>query len=247
MFNTTKLPKLGLQISTAIQLPHLVIVIPAYNEGPVIASVIKSLPKIILRVGKITTLVVNDGSKDNTAIQAEEAGAIVVSHPINLGVGSATQTGFKAASKLQADVVITMDADGQHSAENIEALITPIINLEAQVVFGNRFGNLAEMPITRNLGNRFLSLITKLASGISVQDSQCGFRAYNAHILPKLVLHQRGYEVCSEIICEVGRNRLNYAQVPVKTIYDSLAHKKSQDFSNAFNIILRIFERMMWR
>lgn len=225
---------------------RLAIIIPAFNEEPVIGDVVNSLPSFMIGVEEIIPIVIDDGSRDDTALMATKAGAVVLRHPINLGVGSATQTGFIAARKLAVDLTVTMDADGQHSAENLAVLVQPILNGQVDVVFGNRFINLASMPLNRRFGNRLLSFITFMAAGINIADSQCGFRAYSKKALESIILHQRGYEVCSEIIYEVSRCKLKFTQIPVNTIYNKFTHKKSQDFSNAFNIIQRILERAIW-
>lgn len=224
----------------------LAIVIPAFNEGPVIAKVINSLPKKLAGIDSITPIIISDGSKDNTVSEAQKTGAIVLSHPINIGVGGATDTGFKAAKLIGADIIVTMDADGQHATSDLPNLIAPILNKKVDVVFGNRFLDNKEMPFLRKLGNRLLSGVTAIFAGIYVEDSQCGYRAYSGEAIQKMVLHERGYEICSEIIMEVGRNKLSFAEVPVKTIYKSLTHKKSQDITNAINIIIRIIKRSIW-
>ncbi len=227
--------------------PTLAIVIPAFNEEPVIAGVIKSLPKHLGGIGRIIPIVVSDGSSDNTLLEAKKSGAVVLSHLINIGVGGATDTGFQATKLLDADIVVTMDADGQHSPVDLPRLIAPILRQEVEVVFGNRFADNQEMPLLRKVGNRLLSGVTAVFSGIYIEDSQCGYRAYSKNAIQKMVLHERGYEICSEIIMEVARHRLSYAQVPVKTIYKTLTHKKSQDITNAINIISRIIKRSIWR
>lgn len=244
---TLQSAQIASKFNFVIKLPKLAIVIPAYNEGPVIAKVINSIPKIFSGVGEIVPIVVSDGSGDNTVEQARRTQALVLSHSINIGAGGATDTGFKAARLIGADIVVTMDADGQHHPNDIQGLIDPIIQEEVDVVFGNRFIESKEMPTVRKFGNRLLSLITRIFSGIKVEDSQCGYRAYSKKAIEAMVLHERGYEICSEIIMEVGRNRLTYKEVPVKTIYKTLTHKKSQDIMNAINIVSRIFKRFLWR
>lgn len=239
--------QLATSLNLKVRLPKLAIVIPAFNEGPVIAKVINSIPKTFSGIGEIVPIVVSDGSADNTVEQAKTTHAVVVSHPINIGAGGATDTGFKAAKLIQADIVVTMDADGQHDPQDLQNLINPILDGKVEVVFGNRFIENKEMPSIRKFGNRLLSLLTRIFSGIKVEDSQCGYRAYSRQAIEKMILHERGYEICSEIIMEVGRNRLLYKEVPVKTIYKTLTHKKSQDIMNAVNIISRILKRFIWR
>lgn len=223
----------------------LIIILPAYNEAPVIGALIRRLPKKITGVRTITPVVIDDGSADNTALVAQKNGALVFKHPINLGVGCATRTGFSAAVRYGADIIVTMDGDGQHSPDDIKLLIEPILNKKAHVVFGNRFIEPRDMPLYRKIGNRILTSMTWVTTGIWISDSQCGYRAYSRHALNKLNLYQPGFEICSEIVGETKRAGLKYAQIPVKAIYN-LRHKRSQNPLNAINIIFRMIERLLW-
>lgn len=223
----------------------LAIVIPAYNEAPVIGALIRSLPKKIEGISSITPIVVDDGSDDLTSTIAQNSGAWVCTHPINLGVGCATRTGFSAALQKKADIIITMDGDGQHSPHDINALMKPILDKKADIVFGNRFIDYRAMPYQRKIGNHILTFMTWLTTGIRISDSQCGYRAYSHIAIKKMYLTQPGFEICSEIVGEAKRTHLPYMQVPVQTIYD-LHHKKSQNPLNAINIIFRMIERLLW-
>ncbi len=117
----------------------LVILIPAFNEEDSIQQVINSVPKTIEGISEVLVLVVDDGSSDQTSSLAEQAGAIVVSHPQNRGVGAAFNTGLIKALELGADVMVNIDADGQFSATDIPVLIEPIIASKADFVSGDRF------------------------------------------------------------------------------------------------------------
>ena len=223
----------------------LAIVISAYNEAPAIGALLRSLPKKVTGIDIIIPIVIDDGSNDATTQIAQKSNAWVCTHPINLGVGFATQTGFTAANKHNADIIVTMDGDGQHSPSDLEKLIEPILTKKADIVFGNRFTQLRTMPFQRKIGNRILTLMTWLTTGMRISDSQCGYRAYSHNAVKKMHLIQPGFEICSEIVGETKRAHLSYAQVPVKTIYD-IHHKKSQNPLNAINIIFRMIERLLW-
>ena len=184
------------------------IIIPAYNEEKAVAAAVLGAKKY----GKV--VVVDDCSSDRTVEKARKAGALVVSHRTNMGLGSALRTGFAKALSMKADVVITMDADGQHLPENIPRFMEKI-NEGYDFVLGER--NLTKYPFMKKLGNFFLNAATNFISGTNVKDTESGFRAFRAGALRKLFLKSRRYEIAVEIIFEVGRNRLKACNVPVSS------------------------------
>ena len=219
----------------------LAIIIPAYNEEQSIGSVIKSIPKKLKGVTKIKILVINDGSLDKTAQVAQTAGAIVLSHLINQGAGAATITGFQAAKLLKYDIALTLDADGQHDPSEIEKIIEPIIKKSYDVVFGARLiGRNKNMPPHRLFGQFSMNLLTFWFYRILVLDSQSGFRAFSVKALNKINLTSSGYEIASEIIGEIKKNKLKYVEIPIKTIYTQYSRRKGQYWLNAVNIILKL-------
>lgn len=222
----------------------LVIIIPAYNEEGSIGAVIKSIPKKLKGITKIKILVVNDGSCDKTAQVAREAGARVLSHPINQGVGAATITGFQAAKLLKVDIALTLDADGQHDPGEIEKIIKPIIKKGYDVASGARLiGRNKNMPAFRLFGQFSMNLMTFWLYRIMVLDSQSGFRAFSIEALNKMNLTSSGYEICSEIIGEIKKNKLKYLEVPIKTIYTRYSKGKGQFWLNAVNIVVKLIVR----
>lgn len=146
----------------------IIAVIPAYNEGTRIAAVVKAAKKYVDRV-----IVADDGSSDDTATQAESAGALVVRHRQNCGAGAATMTGIEAARRLGATVIITLDADEQHDPVNIPDLLMPIKENKADIVFANRFGQKNTIPFIRRVFNGLGNVVTLMATGKWVSDSQC--------------------------------------------------------------------------
>ena len=223
---------------------HLVVVIPAYNESQVIGQVLETLPSKLPKIRKITPLVVDDNSSDNTKEMAEKHGAVCVSHPLNLGAGGATITGFEAAKLLDADIVVTMDADGQHDSQDMAALIQPIINKKADVVLGSRLvSRKGNMPFYKVIGNNVMNVITFVFFGMWVSDSQSGYKAFSRSALDKIDLTTSGYEFCSEIIGEIKKNKLRYVEVPIASIYTDYSRSKGQLALNAVNIILGLLSR----
>lgn len=191
--------------------------IPAFNEEKTIAKVVLSAQKYSHKV-----IVCDDGSSDLTALIAERLGAIVVRHPRNLGYGAALKSLFKRARELNADVLVTLDSDGQHDPSEIPLLVKPIAIGAADVVLGSRFLNnngTDDMPAYRRLG---IKVITKLANGSgkhAVSDAQSGFRSYSKAALDKLSLSENGMSASIELLREVGKSDLRVCEVPVSCKY----------------------------
>lgn len=219
---------------------HLAIVIPVYNEGAVIKKVIDSLPKKIKGVNKITVLAVNDGSTDNSAEEINKTRAYLINLLVNSGAGSATATGLEGAMQIGADAAVTFDGDGQHSPQDIEKVLRPILNGEADLVVGTRLLNPKGMPWYKKIGNKGLNLITFALSGKWTTDSQSGFKAFSKKALHALRFDAMGYEFCSQIIIEVSRNRLKMKEIPIKVIYNKYSNKKGQSIFNGINIVVKL-------
>jgi len=220
----------------------LAIIIPAYNEEKTILKVLKSLPKRIVGIDKIIVIVVDDGSTDRTAQIAEMNGATILRHAINLGLGGALSTGLAVARKINIDIALTFDADNQHSADDINRMISPILKDKADVTIGNRMADRRNMPRIKILANWLANFYTFLLFGLFVRDSQSGLRGFSKTALSKIKLSSTGYEVSSEIIGEIKRNRLRLKEVTIKTQYSGYSEKKGQEFLNAFNIITKLFQ-----
>lgn len=192
------------------------IVIPAYNEAETVSDVLESLP-VTLEGYTIRPVVVSDGSEDRTAeVAGQYDDAVVVEHPINQGQGSALRTGFDIAQRNGADIVITMDADGQHPADQLNKLIAPIIHDEADYVIGSRYRGEDESgnSLTRRGGIRtFTWLINRMAK-TDISDCTNGFRAIRGTRLPELTLTEERFSA-PELIIESRKNGLRIAEVPV--------------------------------
>lgn len=227
----------------------LAIIIPAYNEGTVIEKVIRSLPAKIEGISKISVIVVDDGSKDNTSAQAKKCkDTIVLTQKMNLGVGGATYTGLKAALKIGATVAVTIDGDGQHEPSDIAKVILPIIQKRTNIVIGNRFMSLQNIPVQRVILNRLGSFLTYLLYGVKINDSQTGFRAYDREALSLMKITSNGYEYNSEFIGEAKRHKLSFIEVPIKVNYTKYSMSKGQHFTRSFdmaaNLIFNAFRRI---
>lgn len=170
---------------------NLAIIIPTYNEETTITSVIKSLPQKLAGIDSIKYIVVDDGSTDRTKELALAAGALLVSHPFNKGVGSALATGIEKALSIHADYAVNIDADGQFDPADISSLLEPIARGSADVVVGNRFAGAsrpANMSVVKYYGNQAMSFLISALIGRKYRDVSCGFRAYSAEALLNLNL-----------------------------------------------------------
>jgi len=213
----------------------VIAVIPAYNEERTIREVIVMVKKNVDQV-----IVINDGSTDQTAKLAQEAGAEVYSHFLNRGLGAALITGFEAALKQGADIIITFDADGQHRPEDISRLIEPILKDEAEVVIGSRFLEKQPMPLSRRVYNLIANFITHLLFGLWVSDSQSGLRVFKRQALKKIKIQSDRMEVSSEIIREIKRNKLKLKEIPIKPIYTDYSMSKGQNFRVGLKTFFRL-------
>lgn len=238
------LPFSRAKIKTMKAVNRVCIVIPAYNEGTVIESVVKD---ILLKLKKTnyeyTVVVVNDGSKDNTSEQARSGGAIVIDHILNTGAGGATATGLSYANQNNFDFAITMDADGQHLASDVIKGISVAKNSNADLLIGSRLIDTAGMSKVKVLGNKGLSVITKILFGVDVTDSQSGLRVYSKTALESLRWKTSGYEFCSEMLWRAKQLKLEIAEYPIKAVYTEYSKAKGQNNWNAINIIKSLVKR----
>lgn len=194
---------------------RVICIIPSFNEEKTIKDVINGASQYCDNI-----IVVNDGSQDETNREAKNAGATVANHLINLGTGAALSTGLKIAKWKKADIVVTMDGDGQHDPNDIPTLLRPLIEEEADIVLGSRFlGNIKSMPFYKKIGNRFLSFITSMRCGKKITDSQCGFRAYSAKVFKSIIHNSVDYTWASELLVRVISSDYKCIEVPIKTIY----------------------------
>ena len=186
-------------------------IIPAYNEEKNIANIVKKTKKYADKV-----IVVDDGSKDNTKGLAEKSGAIVLKHIVNLGKGATLKTGCDYAIKKGATLLIALDADAQHNPDDIPRFIKKL--KEYDIVFSYRKLSY-NMPLVLRFGNWFISNIVRVLYRVSLNDTQCGFRAFSSEAYKKIRWNASNYSMESEMISRAGKQRLKYVQIPIETIY----------------------------
>lgn len=189
--------------------------IPAYNEERFIGSLVLAVRAYVDRV-----IVVDDGSSDRTAEIAERAGATVVSHTANQGKAAGVNTGFAYIRQLRPQAMVMLDGDGQHAAEDIPAVLKPVLSGHADIAVGSRFLAVkSDIPAYRQIGQHGLTLVTNLTSGVAVSDSQSGFRAFSAQAIERLSFSQSGFSIESEMQFLVRDHKLRVAEVPIKVAY----------------------------
>ena len=167
-------------------------------------------------------IVCDDGSTDLTGSIAEKMGAIVVTHPKNLGYGAAIRSLFTKFIELDADILVTFDADGQHRVEDIETVIEPIIKNEADITIGSRFldDNNTDVPTYRKLGIKTITNLTNVGTETKLTDSQSGFRAYHKRVIPDIFPSEYGMGVSTEILIKANRRQFRIREVSIKILYE---------------------------
>jgi len=220
------------------------VVIPAYNEASAIGKVIRDI-KDALKKSHInaTILVVNDSSKDDTAVIARKNGAIVINHILNSGAGGATATGLSYADQKGFLIAATMDADGQHRASDVVNGIKLLIKGNADLLIGSRLIDKTGMSKVKVFGNKGLSFITYLLFGVNSTDSQSGLRIFSRRALEELRWKTSGYEFCSEMLWRAKQLNMNIDEYPIKAIYTEYSKSKGQNNWNAVNIIKSLLRR----
>ena len=192
------------------------ILIPAFKEESRIVAVVREVRDYCPDV-----VVIDDGSPDETAKAAADAGATVLSHVHNQGKGAALQTGFDHARDKGYDLAITLDADGQHAPSDIPAFLAAYERTHSPVLVGNRMGDLAAMPWLRRVVNRFMSDLLSRVMGQHVPDTQCGYRLYHRSAFPTgpYDAHSQRFAAESEILLRLALQGRKIGAVAIQTIY----------------------------
>jgi glycosyltransferase involved in cell wall biosynthesis len=201
---------------------RIAVVVPAYNEARHIAVTLAGVPSFVDDV-----FVVDDASTDGTAERAaalRDARVRVVRHSLNRGVGGALKTGYRAAFAAGADAVAVMAGDNQMHADDLPALLAPVLAGEADYAKGDRLSHAdarGRMPLTRFIGNHVLSSLTRLCTGVRVRDSQCGYTVLGRRAAQRLPLESlwEGYGYPNDLIAALARNGLIVRDVVVRPVY----------------------------
>jgi polyprenyl-phospho-N-acetylgalactosaminyl synthase len=222
---------------------QMYVVIPAYNEGPVISRVVSE----VKRAG-YAVVVVDDGSSDATAEEARAAGAGVITHPFNLGQGAALQTGIDYAVVQGAEVIVTFDADGQHRVSDIARLAEALVQERADFALGSRFlGQAPNLPPLRRLLLHAATAFTRLTTGLQVTDTHNGLRAMTRRGAAAIRLRQNRMAHASELLTQIAASRLRYVERPVTIEYTAYSLAKGQSLGDAVLILLDLFARRLYR
>jgi glycosyltransferase involved in cell wall biosynthesis len=217
----------------------IVAALPAYNEERAIAKVIIGALRHVDKV-----LVVDDGSSDATAEIAEKLGAIVIKHQRNLGKGGTVQTMFNWARTNHVDILVTLDADGQHRPDEIPKVLSPVVEGRADICIGSRFLEQAsEMPKYRRWGAGVIGGVVRSVSGLAVKDTESGFRAYGRKAMSVLRPSEMGMGAEAALLLQASEEGLAITEVPISVAYRGLARKRTRNpVYHAMDVLASVFK-----
>jgi polyprenyl-phospho-N-acetylgalactosaminyl synthase len=219
------------------------VIVPAYNEAPVIGGVVAELIQRCYSV-----VVVDDASTDGTGLAAASAGAVVATHPINLGQGAALQTGISLAQRHGADYLVTFDADGQHRADDVSGLLDALVASNADFALGSRFlGASIAMPTSRRLLLQTATWFTRLTTGLRLSDTHNGLRAMTRRGASRIMLRQNRMAHASELLHQIARSGLAYVEMPVTIEYSRYSLAKGQRFADSLKILVDLSAQRLQR
>lgn len=219
------------------------VVVPAYNEAAAVHQVVRSL-----RTEFANVIVIDDGSSDETALEAARAGAVVLRHVLNRGQGAALQTGIDFALRRGAEVVVTFDADGQHRPEDVHRLVGALDDERADVAIGSRFLALrSNVPPLRRVLLRLAAAFMRLSSGVALTDAHNGLRAMRRGAAERIRLTIDGMAHASELVDQIRRHGLKVTEVPVVIHYSEYSMRKGQSSLAAFRIAFDYLMKRLFR
>ena len=217
---------------------YLLACIPAYNEEGIIGDLIKKTLPLVDSV-----IVCDDGSSDLTSKEAKDAGAFVIRHSRNKGKGAALKSLFDYAKHSNADIVVTLDGDGQFLPEEIPKLTKDIEDGKSDVVIGYRFETEKDMPSHRKLGNKILDSVTKKAANLNLRDTQSGFRAYSKQAIKKINFSSDGFVADSEILIDAAEKNLSISEHNVTVLYNTGNRTSTKNpVSHGSGVLISLFE-----
>jgi len=207
--------------------------IPAFNEEKNIGSIIAQLNE------KYDSIIVcDDGSSDMTSTIASSLGAHVIKHEKNRGYGAAIKTIFNEAKKIEGDVLVTFDADGQHQMSEIDSVLNPILENKSDIVIGSRFlGKTKNLPKYRKIGIKTITGLTNVMTGTKITDSQSGFRAYSKKVLQEISPTESGMGISTEILIKATKNKMRIAEIPITITYEGSSHSQ-EPISHGTSVIM---------
>ena len=228
----------GVDVPRPSHRPDTWVVVPLYNEAPVIADVVRAVRTVFPQV-----VCVDDGSRDGSAVEARKGGAVVVRHPVNLGQGAALQTGIEYALRDPGmRYVVTFDADGQHRVEDAAAMVEVLRAGSADIVFGSRFLDARTQPSrAKRALLRAAVLYTNVTTKVNLTDAHNGLRAFTRAVAQHLDIRQNRMAHASEIVEQVGAGGFRYAEHPVHILYTDYSRAKGQSMLNSVNILTEMF------
>jgi len=207
--------------------------IPAFNEENNIGPIITNLKKKYDHI-----LVCDDGSSDSTADIASKMGAHVVKHSKNLGYGSAIKTIFNEAKKIDCNILVTFDADGQHQISEIDDMLKPIMENIADIVIGSRFlGKTEHLPKYRKFGIKTITGLTNVMTGSNISDSQSGFRSYSQKVLQEISPIESGMGISTEILIKATKKKMRITEIPITISYENNIHSK-EPISHGTSVVI---------
>ena len=215
-------------------------VVPLFNEGQVIADVVKDVLTTFPNV-----VCIDDGSSDDSAAAAQAAGAVVVRHPVNLGQGAALQTGFEyALSQPGMRWVVTFDADGQHQVSDVQAMLAKAEAEDLQVVFGSRFlDDRTDAGALKRVVLQLAVAYTNLTTRTKLTDAHNGLRVISRDVVARLSITQNRMAHASEQVAQIGALDVRYGESPVHVLYTDYSRSKGQSLWNAVNILAELILR----
>ena len=218
----------------------ILVCIPACNESKAIGGIIKKAREYSTEV-----IVCDDGSVDNTHQIAEAAGAIVIRHDKNEGYGASIKTLFQAARARDADIMVTLDSDGQHDPDQIPRVVEPLLKDEFDIVIGSRYLTASDrqrIPSYRSVGIRIITRLAHKVSYEGITDAQSGFRAYSRNAIEKIELFEKGMPVSMEILINAKQYDLAIAEVPITVTYDIKNASTHNSMSHGIGILYSIIQ-----
>lgn len=196
----------------------LLVVVPCLNEEKTVADVVRRVPSTIPGIDRVQVLVIDDGSTDGTAERAREAGAAVVCHPTNLGLGRTFRDAVGIAIDLSADIMVNIDGDGQFNPEDIPKVVSPVVENQVDMATASRFADqslVPTMPAVKRMGNRAVALIVWLLAGARYFDVSCGFRAFSRQALLRMNLFGT-FTYTQETFLDLAFKGLKIVEIPIK-------------------------------